>query len=144
MHKIQPKRGVASPGSESRRPSRFGGAIKGSPPHASLVRKPDRRVRFLRWHITFVRAQNLACGKRDHSAGYHGAFSLFMMTGCFVGDYLNIRFGPMNLLRISGALVSTRWQNHQRDGMRARRPAWRGWPHARVNSGRVSCAFLSR
>jgi hypothetical protein len=28
------------------------------------------------------------------------------MTGCFVGDYLNMKIGPMNLLRISGALVA--------------------------------------
>jgi MFS family permease len=29
-----------------------------------------------------------------------------VMTGCFVGDYLNMKVGPMNLLRISGALVA--------------------------------------
>src|ERR1700677_3533647 len=29
-----------------------------------------------------------------------------VMTGCFVGDYLNMKVGPMNLLRISGVLVA--------------------------------------
>ena len=30
-----------------------------------------------------------------------------MMTGCFVGDYLNMKLGPTNLLRASGILVAS-------------------------------------
>jgi MFS family permease len=56
------------------------------------------------WGTVYLRSA-LHVSAATAATGY-GAFSLSMMTGCFVGDYLNMRFGPKNLLRISGALVA--------------------------------------
>jgi MFS family permease len=56
------------------------------------------------WGTVFLRS-TLQVSASTAATGY-AAFSLSMMTGCFVGDYLNMRFGPRNLLRASGALVA--------------------------------------
>jgi hypothetical protein len=56
------------------------------------------------WGTVYLRS-TLLVSAATAATGY-AVFSLSMMTGCFVGDYLNIRFGPTNLLRTSGVLVT--------------------------------------
>ncbi len=56
------------------------------------------------WGTVYLRS-TLQVSTATAATGF-AAFALSMMTGCFVGDYLNIKVGPMNLLRISGALVA--------------------------------------
>jgi MFS family permease len=56
------------------------------------------------WGTVYLRS-TLDVSAATAATGY-AAFSVSMMTGCFVGDYLNIKVGPTNLLRISGALVA--------------------------------------
>ena len=56
------------------------------------------------WGTVYLRS-TLHVSAATAATGY-AAFSLSMMTGCFVGDYLHMRFGAKNLLRISGALVA--------------------------------------
>jgi MFS family permease len=56
------------------------------------------------WGTVYLRS-TLQVSAATAATGY-AAFSLSMMTGCFVGDYLNMKIGPTNLLRISGVLVA--------------------------------------
>ena len=56
------------------------------------------------WGTVYLRS-TLHVSAATAATGF-AAFSLSMMTGCFVGDYLNMKIGPTNLLRISGALVA--------------------------------------
>jgi MFS family permease len=56
------------------------------------------------WGTVYLRS-TLQVSAATAATGF-AAFSVSMMTGCFVGDYLNMKVGPMNLLRISGALVA--------------------------------------
>jgi MFS family permease len=56
------------------------------------------------WGAVYLRSI-LHVSAATAATGY-AAFSLSMMTGCFVGDYLNMKVGPTNLLRISGTLVA--------------------------------------
>jgi MFS family permease len=56
------------------------------------------------WGTVYLRSA-LHVSAATAATGY-GAFSLSMMAGCFVGDYINMKVGPMNLLRISGSLVA--------------------------------------
>ena len=58
------------------------------------------------WGTVYLRSI-LQVSASTAATGY-AAFSLSMMTGCFVGDYLNMRFGPANLLRASGVLAAAR------------------------------------
>jgi MFS family permease len=56
------------------------------------------------WGTVYLRS-TLHLSAATAATGY-AAFSLAMMTGCFVGDYLKMRWGATNLLRASGALVA--------------------------------------
>jgi MFS family permease len=56
------------------------------------------------WGTVYLRS-TLHVSAATAATGYV-AFSLSMMTGCFVGDYFNMKLGPMNLLRFSGILVA--------------------------------------
>ena len=56
------------------------------------------------WGTVYLRS-TLHVSAATAATGF-AAFALSMMTGCFVGDYLNMKIGPTNLLRISGALVA--------------------------------------
>ena len=56
------------------------------------------------WGTVYLRS-TLHVSAATAATGY-AVFSLSMMTGCFVGDYLNMKLGPTNLLRASGALVA--------------------------------------
>jgi MFS family permease len=56
------------------------------------------------WGTVYLRS-TLFVSASTAATGY-AAFSLAMMTGCFVGDALTMRLGPVNLLRASGALVA--------------------------------------
>jgi MFS family permease len=55
------------------------------------------------WGTVYLRS-TLHVSAATAATGF-AAFSLSMMTGCFVGDHLNMRLGATNLLRLSGALV---------------------------------------
>ena len=55
------------------------------------------------WGTVYLRS-TLHVSAATAATGY-AAFSLSMMTGCFVGDHLNMKLGATNLLRLSGALV---------------------------------------
>ncbi len=57
------------------------------------------------WGTVYLRS-TLHVSAATAATGY-AAFSLSMMTGCFVGDYLNMKLGPTNLLRASGILVAS-------------------------------------
>jgi MFS family permease len=56
------------------------------------------------WGTVYLRS-TLHVSAATAATGY-AAVSLSMMTGCFVGDYLNMKVGPTNLLRVSGVLVT--------------------------------------
>jgi len=56
------------------------------------------------WGTVYLRS-TLHVSAATAATGF-AAFSLSMMTGCFVGDYLNIKLGATNLLQISGVLVA--------------------------------------
>jgi len=56
------------------------------------------------WGPVYLRS-SLHVSAATAAIGY-GAFSFSMMTGCFVGDYVNLKLGATNLLRISGILVA--------------------------------------
>jgi MFS family permease len=56
------------------------------------------------WGTVYLRS-TLHVSAATAATGF-AAFSLSMMTGCFVGDYLNMNLGATNLLRISGVLVA--------------------------------------
>ena len=56
------------------------------------------------WGTVYLRS-TLHVSAATAATGF-AAFALSMMTGCFVGDYLNMKIGPTSLLRISGALVA--------------------------------------
>jgi hypothetical protein len=55
------------------------------------------------WGTVYLRS-TLHVSAATAATGF-AAFSLSMMTGCFVGDHLNMKLGATNLLRLSGALV---------------------------------------
>jgi MFS family permease len=57
------------------------------------------------WGTVYLRS-TLHVSAATAATGF-AAFSLSMMTGCFVGDYLNMKLGATNLLRISGVLVAS-------------------------------------
>ena len=57
------------------------------------------------WGTVFLRS-TLHVSAATAATGF-AAFSLSMMTGCFIGDYLNMKLGATNLLRLSGALVAS-------------------------------------
>ena len=56
------------------------------------------------WGTVYLRS-TLHVSAATAATGF-AAFSLSMMTGCFVGDYLNMKLGATNLLQISGVLVA--------------------------------------
>lgn len=56
------------------------------------------------WGAVYLRS-TLHVSAATAATGY-AAFSLAMMSGCFVGDFLNMKVGPTNLLRASGVLVA--------------------------------------
>jgi MFS family permease len=56
------------------------------------------------WSTVYLRS-TLHVSAATAATGF-AAFSLSMMTGCFVGDYLNMKLGATNLLQISGVLVA--------------------------------------
>jgi len=55
------------------------------------------------WGTVYLRS-TLHVSAATAATGF-AAFSLSMMTGCFVGDHLHMKLGATNLLRLSGALV---------------------------------------
>jgi MFS family permease len=55
------------------------------------------------WGTVYLRS-TLHVSAATAATGF-AAFSLSMMTGCFVGDHLKMKLGATNLLRLSGALV---------------------------------------
>jgi MFS family permease len=57
------------------------------------------------WGTVYLRS-TLHVSAATAATGF-AAFSLSMMTGCFVGDYLNMKIGATNLLRASGVLVAS-------------------------------------
>jgi predicted MFS family arabinose efflux permease len=57
------------------------------------------------WSTVYLRSA-LHLSAATAATGY-AAFSLSMMTGCFVGDFLNMKLGATNLLQISGILVAS-------------------------------------
>jgi MFS family permease len=57
------------------------------------------------WGTVFLRS-TLHVSAATAATGF-AAFSLSMMTGCFIGDYLNMKLGATNLLRLSGAFVAS-------------------------------------
>jgi predicted MFS family arabinose efflux permease len=56
------------------------------------------------WGTVYLRS-TLHVSAATAATGY-AVFSLSMMSGCFVGDYLHMKLGPTNLLRASGVLVA--------------------------------------
>jgi hypothetical protein len=56
------------------------------------------------WSAVYLRSTLQVSASRA-ATGY-AVFSFSMMAGCFVGDYLNMRLGATNLLRLSGLLVA--------------------------------------
>jgi MFS family permease len=56
------------------------------------------------WGTVYLRS-TLQVSAATAATGY-AVFSLSMMTGCFVGDYLHMKLGATNLLRASGLLVA--------------------------------------
>jgi MFS family permease len=56
------------------------------------------------WGTVYLRS-TLHVSAATAATGY-AVFSLSMMTGCFMGDYLHMKFGASSLLRASGALVA--------------------------------------
>jgi fucose permease len=56
------------------------------------------------WGTVYLRS-SLHVSAATAATGY-AVFSVSMMTGCFVGDYLKTKLGATNLLRASGALVA--------------------------------------
>jgi Major Facilitator Superfamily len=57
------------------------------------------------WGTVYLRS-TLRLSASTAATGY-AVFSLSMMTGCFVGDYLTMQLGAVNLLRASGFLVAS-------------------------------------
>src|SRR5580765_32720 len=57
------------------------------------------------WSAVYLR-NNLQSSEGLAAAGY-AAFSVAMAAGRFFGDWLSARFGPVNLVRVSGALAAT-------------------------------------
>jgi MFS family permease len=56
------------------------------------------------WGTVYLRS-TLHVSAATAATGY-AVFSLSMMTGCFIGDHLHMKFGATHLLRASGALVA--------------------------------------
>jgi hypothetical protein len=57
------------------------------------------------WGTVYLRS-TLHVSAATAATGF-GVFSLSMMTGCFIGDSLNMKLGATSLLRLSGVLVSS-------------------------------------
>jgi predicted MFS family arabinose efflux permease len=57
------------------------------------------------WSAVYLR-NSLRTSEGLAAAGY-AAFSIAMATGRFLGDGLSARFGPVNLVRVSGVLAAT-------------------------------------
>jgi MFS family permease len=56
------------------------------------------------WGTVYLRS-TLHVSAATAATGF-AVFSLSMMTGCFIGDHLHMKFGATNLLRASGILVA--------------------------------------
>lgn len=70
----------------------------------SRVSFPLHRGAIGDWGTVYLRS-SLHVSAATAATGY-AVFSVSMMTGCFVGDYLKTKLGATNLLRASGALVA--------------------------------------